>query len=572
MASNILSQPRVEEEETNEIQHPIHTPEDPESLVQPAPNKNPQLERFAYAILVFLVVYALGTYWYGPSRYRGFWGENDTQHLTNTLYYTEQDNSIINQREAYGNGMSFQALSIYLIRTSGISMQDLQLFVFPTIAALLPLAAFNFYRIVTGSVVTALFATLLLFIQPDFLWVTWRGSHEKFTWFMALLILSLVARSFVTVGESKRRPQVMLLITFVFLAFTFISMNAFFASAFTASLAISSASGIVWLMLRRFRKNRLEGVITRKLWTLPLLTSICAGLLYAFFVYIYPPALGLLRAANDLLDSLSTLFLFSGSDSQPETANAYDFLDTAYVNPRMFLVLSGASLLLMAFSGLVWLRGAADFLLKKTVPVSDLPRILLWLVYSGFALQLVLSVFADRVATVGANIQVRLFAPMMILAIPMATIGIHDLLKRFPEKPRSALIWSLVPAIMVASILGIFKMTNEPIVSNNWIYTTAPERRAAEWVIGSSEEPSIWEGRTLRQRYYLPFVDPSVSSDYFRAGRVSEITRYYLISDLERASWIRAGQTLPYVEDEFRIYDNGQAQIYYRRPTTIYQR
>jgi hypothetical protein len=477
----------------------------------------------------------------------------------------------VHQRAPYGNGLTFQAISIFFIETSGISMQDLQLFVYPSLAALLPIAAFIFYRVLTGNTITALFATLLLFVQPDFLFGTWRGSHEKFTWFLTLLLLFAITRSFLLLPN--RQSLFPTMIAFYFLSFSFISTNAFFASSFVAALALSFIGGLVWLRLRRGLRRQLAREVSANIWRLLFITLVCGILLYLFFFFIYPPALSLLRTLGNLAEGLSALFLATNKDSVPEAVNAYDYVTGAYVDPWVFLILSGFSFALTGFSGLVWLSGVPRYLFQRNISKEDLPRILLWLIYAGFAFQLVLSVFADRVGTVGANVQVRLFTPMALISVPLAAIGIHGIIKRLrpPHLQKGAILLS-APLLMFVSILAVLKMSNDPLVSNNWIFTTEPERRSAEWLIGNSEDSIVWEGRTLRQRYYLPFYDPQIATEYFRAGPIPATTRYYLSSELERAMWSRNDQPTPYLEDEQLIYDNGQVQVYYRRPFTPYQR
>jgi hypothetical protein len=464
--------------------------------------------------------------------------------------------------------MTFQSIAIFLIELSGIPIQTFEIYIFPSLAALLPIAAFTTYRSLTGRNSTALLATLILFVQPDFLFVTWRGSHEKFTWMMALLLLFLLSRSFAPNYRNKGIARNMVI--FYFIAFAFISSNAFFASSFISALAISFIAAVVWIQLRTRIRRAAPAEVQTHLYRLFFLTLTCGVLLYIFFFHIYPPALNLLRAFRSLVDSLSALFL--ARSTTVTQVDAYTYVTSTWVDSRLFLVLSSLGFSVAGVSGLVWLSGVPRFLLKE-VDEDDMPRFYVWLIYPAFALQLVLSVFADRSDTVGSNLQVRLFTPLMLVAIPLTAIGFHAFFVRLRWRlVRWFFLTASTLAFCLLPVLALFKATNEPLISNNWIFTGAAERAAADWIITYSIRPFIWEGRDVRLRFYASFYNTSFPAGSFRGGLVVPFgIRYYIRSQLEQLRWTRIGNVELYLDEEYLTYDNGDVQVIYRRPRTPYQ-
>ncbi|HYO89136.1 MAG TPA: hypothetical protein VER79_10830 [Candidatus Limnocylindrales bacterium] len=519
-------------------------------------------------ILAFLVIYALASYMYGTARYRGEWNENDTWLLNRAITIAQDSDTVLRAPWTYANGLSYQAVGMFIGDLSGLSAADVQLYAMPILAAMIPLVAFAAYRALTGSTPIALLAVLFLLLQPDFMFVTWRGSHEKLTWLLTLALIFLLARSFTT--GMQGRSIVPYMIAFYFIAFSLISVNAFFASSLIAALAFSFVLGLIWVVIRRPREAQdlIRGQLTR----LILVAIVCFLFLYLFFFYVFPPARQLLLAARGLVESLNAL-LFA-RDPAAHTADAYAYVDLAYVAPYMYVVLSSFSFSLLGFSAIVWLLGARR-LLFRTIALDALPRLFLWLMYVAFSVQLALSLVADRSGAVGSNLQVRLFTPFMIVVIPVAAIGIHSgigLLRRH----RRALAVSATAGALALSVFGLFalaKFTNEPLVNNSWVFSTQAEQTAGEWTVNHSYRPLIWEGWTARTRFPVAQMMDGIEPGIFTSGITTPPdVQYYVWSQIESSRWARANLTQPPLGAANLIYDNGEVQVYHRLPETPFQR
>jgi hypothetical protein len=525
-----------------------------------------------WLLLLVLFLFAYGVYKYSTMRYAVSWNENDTTVLTRAIYHATAEGSALDPDVVYGNGVNYQYLSMFLLNITGISVQALQLYVYPAVSALLVLEIFTIYRTLLAHTGQALFATLLMFVQPDFLFVTWRGSHERITWLLALLMLFLLIKSFTMF--SSRPAQMRFTILFYMVVPAFVTSNAFFASSFTAMMMVAFLAGLILLAMRErmFHTWSLEVEIRLQLGRLLYIGITIGVLLYVFMFHIYEPALDLIRAFGSVAEGLRRLFLVT---ERQTITNPYQYLSTSWLDVRIYVVVAGLSFVIAGISALLWLVGVRRYFKRTALTRADLPRLMLWLIFPAAAAQLVAALGADRVNTYGGNLQVRLFTPMMIFAIPITTSALYSLLRhgRWRRLRIAALVLTAI-LLMPITIVSLFKVTNEPILSNNWIFATHSELQGTDWVFERSHDPTLWIGIDRRMATALGFWEPEVLRDVrlISSRRMSPRIRYYLISAMEHIHWERLGLPLLYTDTESLIYDNGEVQIVYRRPRSPYQR
>ncbi|NTW03829.1 MAG: hypothetical protein HGA19_21570, partial [Oscillochloris sp.] len=148
-----------------------------------------------HLVLVFCIVFSLGAYC--VLRYSARWAESDSSELTGVIRAFAEAGRLVPDGEAiYPNGVTYQAVSAVILALTGLDPLTLQQVVYPLLAAVVTVPAWMFYREVVGSARGATLATLLLFAQPEFLFVMLRSSHEKFSRSLMLLALYLFVRSF----------------------------------------------------------------------------------------------------------------------------------------------------------------------------------------------------------------------------------------------------------------------------------------------------------------------------------------------------------------------------------------
>jgi hypothetical protein len=128
-------------------------------------------------------------------------------------------------------------------------------------------------------------------------------------------------------------------------------------------------------------------------------------------------------------------------------------------------------------------------------------------------------------------------------------------------------------AIGVLAILSALKATNEPLLSNKWLFHQSSEIQAIDWANVHLEERSLWVGidERLTTAYSIK-LDRQAQDVSLDAWDIAPSTRAFLLSDIIRSRTAHLEVPLPIKADSFVTYDNGQAQIYRLRPETPYQR
>ena len=518
-------------------------------------------------LLLGIALYALLVGAYYILRFAGRWSEGDTATLTAAIAHLLRTGRLIPDvpGPVYLFGPGYPALSTFLAEVSGISAQTLTAHVYPLTVALLAFVSFALYRNFTGSVSAGLLATLFLFLQPDFLWVTFRGSHEKMTWALVLTAFFLLARSF------SARSRIGVLAKYVFLfylvVFALLASNAFFASSFIAALTMGALGGALVFVLGRRYKTMLASSSEVQVRRLLYVFLSCSVLLYLFIFHIYPPLRNAVYILGTLLEQLAALLL--GVDLQ---FDPYAYVSTAWTSLATYVALTLFNYTVLLTSFAVWVRGIPRLLRPGSDSERDLPKVLLWLLYPAFAFQLALAVISDRAGVLGGNFQVRLFTPMMIIAIPLAAMGVQQAWSRVkPGLFRGVTVGLAVILVCWFGAAALMKATNEPALNKQWIFYSGAEQQAGAWIARHVASAQVWAGEERLLSAMELSSYPHQGIDY-EGWSVDPATRYYLFSTLERVKYARLGLPMPYFQEENRVYDNGEVQLYHRRPKTPYQR
>src|SRR3954447_4090409 len=178
--------------------------------------------RTELALLVgILVLVAL----YTTLRYRGLWGETDTYTRTGDILTVLHAGQLVpaDGESVYPNGYGFQAIAVFLAQIAGVSVAQLQIYGSALLAIWIVVPAWLAYRELTGSARGGTLATIFLFVQPEFLFVVMRGTHEKFTRGLMLLCLYLLARSLR--GHVRPVPAGGVVLSFYLAAFAIAALN-----------------------------------------------------------------------------------------------------------------------------------------------------------------------------------------------------------------------------------------------------------------------------------------------------------------------------------------------------------
>lgn len=497
---------------------------------------------------------------YFVMRFEGRWAEQDSAVFTKYIQALVDDGRLVSANsEPYPNGYGYQAISAFLVTLTGLSVPTLQQLIYPVTAALLVLPAWVLYRELTGSAAGATLAAILLFTQPEFLFVILRSSHEKFTRTLLLLCLFCLVRSL------RARHQTRLFATYVSLfylaAFAFIASNNLLAHSFIFAVAL--AFGIGWI-LEQWRPG-LRQHSSQLMQRLPYATLICLGLVYLFTFYLYKPAQHDLLVLQTLADRIAALFL----DVQTQPANAYSQVSAGWISLPAYFLVSSANWVILGTSFAIWLRQSWRWLVRKKQPPTDTAW-LVWLFYTAFAAQGVISILADASGALGSNLQHRLFPSISIVAVALVSTA---LVQWRPRRFAVPVRFILAIGVGCIAVLSVLKATNEPLLSNKWTFYRSEELTAIEWADQNLRNDEIWT--ELDERLAMAYVTTNIKSAYgnrLYANDRNPTTRNLVISDITRLRSQRLQRPLPLPPDALRVYDNGEAELYHVRPRTPYQR
>jgi hypothetical protein len=233
-------------------------------------------------------------------------------------------------------------------------------------------------------------------------------------------------------------------------------------------------------------------------------------------------------------------------------------------------VLSLANWLLLIASAALWTKQGLKWWRDRHCPwaTNDL---LLWAYYGAFALQCAAGIVVDVSGALASNVQLRAFPSFALMAAPLVAKYLVD------ARPKSMLVRRVGNAWLwlglgVLALLSTLKATSEPLLSNKWFFYTPGEMRALDWAEDALPKQGLW----------LEFDERLFAAARIRNGAspldvypdwedVDPGTLDFLISDVTHSRSARLAQPLPIDADSFITYDNGQAQIYHRRPRTPYQ-
>jgi hypothetical protein len=497
-------------------------------------------------------------------RYGGRWGDNDTHNFTHSIGLVLGAGSILPSGGVYPNGYAYQALASSLIQISGVSISGMQIIAAGLLALWLVFPAWLFYREITGSSHAAVLALVILFVQPEFLFLILRGTHEKFTRGLMFLCLYFMVRGL----RSSRKPALFtgLLLAFYLSAYGLIAFNIFQATSFI--LAMGTALGLTWVISREGRvSSSVTGLALRRL-GFAVLTTLIVSFIFVF--YIYPPAQHSLFILESISERVARLFL---DVEHTATGQSYQYINFGWVSLPVYLTVTLANWLLLISSACVWLWWTWRWFRSDYRP-QRLHELLLWSFYGAFTFLGVLSILVDISGTVIGNLQQRMFPTFTMLAAPLVAWWLVEWPPR-QKRVRRFLYSGLSVLLGVLALLSTFKATNEPLVSNKWTFYLPGEHTAVGWA-NQAIDPGhlIWVSYDERLASALGSrgdgsLPKDIGLDYYQA---EPSTRDYLLSRLTRSRAVRLGQPLPVEADDLLTYDNGQAQIYHARPRTPFQK
>jgi hypothetical protein len=504
-------------------------------------------------------MFLIGVYFL--ARYSGAWAESDSSALTQIITaFHDQGQLVPDSIHVYANGYSYQAISTFLVFATGLDVATLQRLVYPLLACLVVLPALLLYRELTGRMSGAIIGAFLLFTQPEFLFVVMRSSHEKFTRALMLFCLFLLVRS---IKVSDQRNVFAVYVSLFYVAiFALVASNSFIAHSFIFALGMALLLG--WVLHSRNRVMLGTGVTA--LTRLPYVIGTSFAVVYLFIFYVYPPAVHQLSVYENIWEQLAALLL--NTDVSTPT-NAYSVVISGWTSMNVYLIVSIANWIVLGASFFVWAYQGIQWFWNKR-PYGTQSSLIIWLLYAAFAGQGFLSVLIDLSGALSSNAQQRLFPSIAVFAVAILVNAYVNWQPRNFVRPLRLAMASLV---FFVAIMSVFKATNEPLVSNVWMFYKPQEIAAVDWSEANLENSEVWTefDERLVVAYHTLRQESAAGNAYYGGPR-SVTTQTVITSDISRLRSSRLNRELPVLPDANRIYDNGEAEIYRLRPVSPHQR
>jgi len=478
-------------------------------------------------------------------RYGGLSSDSDTSTITRAARGVLEQ-KVIDPKGgvAYGNGFFYPVLVATTSDITGLSPQAVQSNVLPWLLVGMAVAAFVAFRRLAGNARAATIGALLLLIQPDFLFVTQRGSHEKVTWFFVLLLVFALVSS---MQQSRTKLATPYIIVFYLAGFALICTNAFFGSSFIFSifLVILGTTLVRRLLLRDSPARHLPHRLVYALLALG-----CFSFLFMF--HIYPIAQQTLDNLDTTMERVAALYFSNvrigtgdtkeanseanavtpsnesaNSRERPTRVSPYTTIQRSWTSIEAYALLTAFTWILIAWAALAWFLTAARFF-RGGVYHQELPLFIAWAFAAVIAVQIGLAVLADTTGSLSSNVQLRLFpaftlfaVPMVVtaptirhrvfsastlrwlpaaaglscfaclaMAVPLATMLVAPVMVAFALalrslRPTGSLDWIPKALIVILftgfALTALLKATNDPLVSNKWTFYDPEEYRGLSW-------------------------------------------------------------------------------------------
>ncbi|MBN2148901.1 MAG: hypothetical protein JW726_16050 [Anaerolineales bacterium] len=510
--------------------------------------------------LALILIFAALAGFYSSARYQGWFADVDALIQAASAESIQAGQRLIG-RVSYTNGFAYGALLAFIGQVSGLSPYLLVNWGNVWLAVFV-LVAFITYRELLDDVWQAALGTLLLLMIPDLVFYVQRGGHERITWMLALLMIFLLARSL----RYARQPGLLsvYIICFYLIFWAMAATNVYFASTFVNAIILSMFGPWVLGFLIR---SRMKGDVQRGhfLRRLLLVSLACLILVFVFVNYTYRPALVFYNIAENLVNRLGILIF---GVQEAELSASYAYVGKAWIDFGIYLVLVGMQFSIAALSFVGWVLG-----FRRQFSLDD-RRWFLWWLYGAFGVLLVIGILADSGRFLQGNMQLRMFTPFALFVAPMAALVLRPAFGALSRRlPRFALLLGGILAAF-GLLATMVKATNEPLVANNWLFYAPGEKRVGQWMNAHIQNESIWVDTWQHLTAALKYSDGLQYSRtiYYRAGNLIIPPPYILLAETTEMSANRFGFVLPAVYEHNKIYDNGAAQLYYRRAITPYQK
>lgn len=515
--------------------------------------------------LALLMTVALFYAAYFVLRFGGLWSENDTGVFSNITTRMLSAGSVLFTGQ-YVHGYAYPAWLGSLSLLTGLSVPVLSTVVTPFVGVVFLLFfAYLAYCQWLNTPWMAMMGVLLLFGAPDLLFGVLRGNHEKLTLLLSLAAFYALMRGIQSIGNQHIGEYLAWALVLYLSVFTNATVNDYFASTFVAATSVALAVG-TWLMKRSRNEPRIHPAFRR----LTLVVAASWLLIVWVMFFVFPPAGTDFQLLRHAITKLLSLFLTFHAGSNP-----YTLAKSQWANPTIVTLVAAFRWTISLASFFIWIAALWQVIVRKHR--LSWSRILLIGLYGAFGLTIAVAIPVDFTGLgAGTNLEVRNFTFFVLFASPLLVWGMSEgpagsLTRRLGAY--RALVGILAPAMLVGFIvIGLFKVTLDPIVSNQWMFYRPSEKQSVSFFWAHARDSSLWTGPDNRIRDIwntLATTDPHNNSIVGYA--IHDRERDWLRSPVVIANTVAQGMAIPNYLAQDRVFDAGGAQIYHVRPLTMFQ-
>ncbi|MSQ15902.1 MAG: hypothetical protein EXR50_08575, partial [Dehalococcoidia bacterium] len=499
-----------------------------------------------YLYVAIPAFYAITVSLFLMTRYGGRLAENDTSIFNRFISNVTSSGALVSATDAYTQGMGFQAVASFVISVTGVSVDAFLSFVYLLLSPSLAVMAYTLFRAFTGSARLASLSAFFLFIQPEFLFILFRGNHEKVTFSLVLTALLLLVIA--PLIGNRLHIYATFMGLFYLMSFALVTVNVGFAMSWVFAVAASCALGyLISIVFRQFSM----GAEMARLFYISTSSMI---FIFLFIFYMYTPSIHFIQALTNAVERGAVLLLAAEpagpADLEGPAMNPYEYVNSAWTSPATYVLLTSFNWMVAVLSFVMWLYMGYKEIIGRT-GTWDRPRFTLWLFYAAFGAQVVAGVITDRSGQLGANLQLRVFPLFMLFALPLAAMALErGLINTIEIRALRLPVTGLALALVVwFSVAGLLKATNDPYFSNRWTFYLPQEREGITWASSYLQYSKMWvdfdeRTRTSGGQYSSRFQ----ATNQFDPGVMDPDTRYVMISDIvmERSKRVK-GITIPNV-------------------------
>lgn len=485
-------------------------------------------------------------------RYDGNWIDNDTVIISRQIEIVDKENTPIPSTHAYKLGYGYQVFVYYLSEFIDMSIIDTQTYIMPFIGVFLLIPSIIvFYFTITKDWIVSLIGTLMVLIQPTFIYTIMRGSHAKLDWPLLMIAIVLLVES-----AKMKNNKGWYVVFFYFVIFAKVAINVFFTSSFIIALAIGLTFGFVLVIISR-AEEKFNQNIERQMYV--SLTSFV--LILVFVLFIYEPARFAIRLLSSLVETMSLFFLNFEFQTNP-----YSYIGLAWTSQEVYFLMSSYLWLIILFSIIEWLvRGKSILKAGNKLNVWENFD---WFLYTGFAFQIGITIIMDLTKAMGyTNMQVRAIPGFVVFAIILLARRVVHIVSKIQNTSKSLrnilfVVFSLV--FLVFTVFSLFSVTFEPTFSNRFTLYEHMEIKAVDWMVEKYEDTHIWTG--ISQRLWSVYMNRN-QSDAFSEFKYLHFGTddsgdfdYAIVSFYDLLMLNRLNLSAEFLQGQ-QIYDNGLVKI-----------